>query len=59
MQDLEHSMNLVSCDMSLNKIMHRYLVDVENGLLVNQKFRHGAKNRAIQHELNAKRIASK
>ena len=39
--------------------MHRYLVDVENGLLVNQKFRHGAKNRAIQHELNAKRIASK
>ena len=44
--------------MSLNKIMHRYLVDVDNDLHVNLKFKLEAKNRAIHHELNAKKIAS-
>ena len=35
MQDVEHSMNLVEVDLSLNKILHKTLKDVETQLSIN------------------------
>lgn len=52
MSDVDHSMNLVVCDMNQNKVMHRYLKDMENDLNVNRRYKQDAKNRKIQAELN-------
>lgn len=38
MQDVEHSMNIVAVDLSLNKILFKTLKDVETQLHINQKF---------------------
>ena len=52
MSDVDHSMNLVVCDMNQNKVIHRYLKDMENDLNVNRRYKQDAKNRKIQAELN-------
>ena len=51
MSEVEHSMNLVVCDMGKNLIMHRYLKDLEQDLNVNRRYKLDAKNRKIQAEL--------
>lgn len=50
-------MKLIACDLSANKIIHRYLKEVEADLNVNAKFKIEAKNRQIQHELTLKKLA--
>ena len=57
MQNLPHNMKLIACDLSANKIIHRYLKEVEADLNVNAKFKIEAKNRQIQHELTLKKLA--
>ena len=52
-------MNLVHCDLSLNKIMHRHLKDVENQLAVNSKYNTESKNREIQLEVLKKKHSRK
>lgn len=58
MKNLPHNMNIVSCDLNFNKIMHKFIIEVENGLQINLKYKQGAKNRAIQQELKEKQITS-
>mmetsp|Transcript_8870 Transcript_8870/g.12141 ORF Transcript_8870/g.12141 Transcript_8870/m.12141 type:complete len:207 (+) Transcript_8870:1095-1715(+) len=51
MSDVDHSMNIIVCDLTQNKIMYRYLKDVESDLNVNRRYKQDAKNRKIQSEL--------
>ena len=40
MQDVVHNMNLVECDLRLNKVTFKHLKDLEGQLGVNTKFKH-------------------
>jgi len=52
-------MNLIHCDLSLNKIMHKHLKDIENQLAVNRKYNTESKNREIQLEVLKKKHSKK
>ena len=43
-------MNLVSCDLSMNKVMHRDLRDLDAQLAINRKFKNDVKNIEIERE---------
>jgi len=54
MRDVDYSMNLVVCDLSLNKIMLKNMKEVESQLNINRRFKLEAKNRSIQLEVKMK-----
>ena len=51
MRDVEHNLNIVTFDLSLNKILRKHYKDVEVQLAVNQKFQTERKNLEIATEV--------
>ncbi len=58
-RDVDHSMSIVACDLSMNKIMHKNTKDVEGQLHINYKFNHDTKNKEIQLEVLKKKHSRK
>ena len=50
MKDVSHNLNIIWCDLSLNKVMHKALNDVESQLAINRKYQQDVKNIAIARE---------
>ena len=50
MKDIPHNLNLISCDLSMNKVMYKEMNDVEAQLAINRKFQQDVKNIAFDRE---------
>ena len=50
-------MNLVSCDLSMNKVMHHDLRDLDAQLAINRKFKNDVKNIEIEREKKQMKFA--
>lgn len=58
MKDVPHNLNMINCDLSLNKVMHNALVEVENELAINRKFQQDVRNIAIERERRKMKASS-
>ena len=56
-KDVPHSMNMVTCDISLNKCMPKSIKEVENQLQVNRRFFQERKNLETQAEIKIKKAS--
>ena len=59
MKDVPHNLNMITCDLSMNKVMHKALHDIESQLEINRKFQQDVKNIAIEREKRQMKFSTK